>query len=66
MTTTTKKAAPTLSQETTKALEGITTTSGKVRYLASIGMTKGDIHRTLGIRYQHVRNVLLQPLKKAS
>ncbi len=40
------------------------TKSGVIRYLASQGMSRGDISRFLGIRYQHVRNVLTQPLKK--
>lgn len=40
------------------------TTSAKIRYLASEGFSRGDISRKLGIRYQHVRNVLITPLKK--
>lgn len=45
-------------------LEKITTVSGKIRYLASTGMSRGDIAKKLDKRYQHVRNVLTQPLKK--
>lgn len=40
-----------------------TTMSGKIRYLASLGMSRGDISRTLKIRYQWVRNVLIQEVK---
>lgn len=65
MSTTTKKAAPTLTKETVAALDALTTMSAKIRYLNSKSMSKGDISRTLGIRYQWVRNVLITPLKKA-
>jgi TRAP-type uncharacterized transport system substrate-binding protein len=41
------------------------TVSGVIRHLASTGMSRGDIAKTTGKRYQHVRNVLVQPLKKA-
>jgi hypothetical protein len=45
------------------------TTSGKIRYLAASGFsTKENLYsgiaNYLGIRTQHVRNVLNQPLKK--
>lgn len=42
---------------------GATTTSGKIRWLASQGKTRSEIAKALNIRYQHVRNVLIQPLK---
>ena len=45
-------------------LEKFSTTSGKIRYLASTGMSRGDIAKKLNIRYQHVRNVLITPIKK--
>lgn len=45
-------------------VNGIKTTSGKIRYLASQGKTKSEIAKMLNIRYQHVRNVLITPLKK--
>lgn len=47
-------------------LESIPTVSGKIRYLASTGMSRGDIAKKLDKRYQHVRNVLTQPLKKTA
>jgi len=40
------------------------TKSAVIRYLSGTGMSRSDIAKTLGIRYQHVRNVLLTPLKK--
>lgn len=53
-----------LTTEITSHLTTIPTTSGKIRYLNEQGLSRGDISRVLGIRYQHVRNVLIQPLKK--
>lgn len=35
------------------------TKSDKIRALSAAGMSRADIARTLGIRYQHVRNVLV-------
>jgi hypothetical protein len=46
-------------------LGGLATTSSKIRYLASQNMSTADISKKLGVRYQHVRNVLLKPLKSA-
>ncbi|HET9177051.1 MAG TPA: hypothetical protein VFQ24_01700 [Terriglobia bacterium] len=37
-----------------------TTTADKIRALAQAGYTRTEISRVLGIRYQHVRNVLLR------
>jgi len=39
------------------------TTSAKIRYLAACGMKNGPIAKLLGKRFQHVRNVLVTPLK---
>ena len=36
------------------------TKSAAIRYLASQGHKRADIARFMGIRYQHVRNVLVQ------
>lgn len=53
-------------------LRSLPTTSAKIRYLDSFGLTRSDIVKVFKsaldkeIRYQHVRNVLLQPLKKAA
>jgi hypothetical protein len=61
-TSTQKKAIRSLPKE----LEALESKSSKIRALAALGWERGDIARTLDIRYQHVRNVLLQPLKKQS
>jgi len=47
-------------------LQGFSTTSAKIRYLLACGMSRSQVAKTLQIRYQHVRNVQLQPLKKAA
>ena len=41
------------------------TTSSQIRALAAQGKSKSEIAKILNIRYQHVRNVLVTPLKKA-
>jgi bifunctional DNA-binding transcriptional regulator/antitoxin component of YhaV-PrlF toxin-antitoxin module len=40
--------------------KGLRTKSDKIRVLSENGYSRGDIARFLGIRYQHVRNVLVQ------
>jgi len=40
--------------------KGLTTKSDKIRALAQAGYDRTEISQLLGIRYQHVRNVLLQ------
>lgn len=59
-----KKVAPKLDAKLTDALAKLDTTSAKVRLLDANNIAKADIARILEIRYQHVRNVLLTPLKK--
>lgn len=44
-------------------VSGLTTMSAKIRYLAGKGYTRAQIARTLNIRYQWVRNVLITPVK---
>lgn len=56
MTNKTKTAVPAFDLDT------LPTKSAKIRYLANEGMSRGDIARTLKIRYQHVRNVLITPV----
>lgn len=41
--------------------EPLPTKAAKIRALARAGFARADIARFLGIRYQHVRNVLAQP-----
>lgn len=40
------------------------TKSNVIRHLSSEGYKRADIAKMMNIRYQHVRNVLVQPLKK--
>ena len=44
--------------ELSRSIENLTSKSAKIRALAARGMKRADIARLLGIRYQHVRNVL--------
>ena len=45
-------------------LDSFQTTSAKIRFLHSLGNERGAIAKKLNIRYQHVRNVLITPIKK--
>lgn len=58
------KVIPTIEDSISEKLESLTTTSSKIRFLDSLGYTRGDISRILGVRYQWVRNVLITPIKK--
>jgi hypothetical protein len=44
--------------------EKMKTKSAVVRFLDSEGLKRGEIAKLLNIRYQHVRNILVTPLKK--
>lgn len=46
-------------------LQLLSTVSSKIRYLDKRGMKRADIARKLSIRYQHVKNVLDNPLKRS-
>lgn len=62
----TKKNAPKIDPKHAAAIENLTTTAAKIRYVhANITTSRGDISRILNIRYQWVRNVLEQKLKNA-
>lgn len=43
-------------------LEELRTKSAVIRYLTSEGLSRSDIVKVTGIRYQHVRNVQLMPV----
>lgn len=45
-------------------LSAYKTKSEAIRALAAQGKSRGEIAKLLNIRYQHVRNVLVTPLKK--
>jgi hypothetical protein len=44
---------------TTEVMQGLATTSAKIRALAQAGYDRTEISKELGIRYQHVRKVLV-------
>ena len=61
------KAEPiVLSKEQQKTYDELKTTSAKIRYLSAESFTNGQIAAFLDKRYQHVRNVLTTPLKRAA
>ena len=70
---TTKKIADKslLSKEEVSKYEAFTSIASKVRFMISIGKSRGDISRYMTekegklVRYQWVRNIELTPLKKA-
>ena len=47
-----------------RAVRELPTTAAKIRALAAKGQSRADIARLLGIRYQHVRNVLMRDEEK--
>ena len=53
-----------LNQKQMSQYKSLPTKSAQIRYLSSLKMSRGDISRLMKIRYQHVRNVLITPLKK--
>ncbi len=71
-TSTQKKTAnlKLLSKEQEATYDGFTSIAAKVRFLATITTSRGDISRYMShkegreVRYQWVRNVLETPLKK--
>ena len=40
------------------------TTSAKIRKLSADGYSRMEVSKILNIRYQHVRNVLITPIKR--
>lgn len=56
--------APVKRTEMASAVEGLETKSDKIRALNKAGYARARIAEFLGIRYQHVRNVLVQDAMK--
>ena len=54
----------TVTKKIETALTSLPTKSAKIRFLHSKGFSRVEISKTLQIRYQHVRNVLITPLKR--
>jgi hypothetical protein len=54
--------------EALEQMDGVVsaTKSAKIRYLFSLGYKTGDIAKAVGVIYQHARNVINQPLKRAT
>lgn len=48
----------------TSICKGLPTKSAKIRALAAKDYSRSEIAKFMGIRYQHVRNVLVTPLKR--
>jgi len=68
---TTSTTTPSTSTPTITSIEelnklGHVTKSSQIRYLHSLGHSRSSIATHLNIRYQHVRNVLITPIKKSS
>lgn len=53
-----------LNDEQATMYADLTTTSAKIRYLHAEGFSRGQIALKTNKRYQHVRNVLITPLKR--
>ena len=61
------KAEPiNLSKGQSDEYAGLLTKSAKIRYLSAEGFSVSQVAEHLNIRYQHVRNVLTTPLKRAA
>lgn len=71
-TNTQTKKVSLLTKSINLELQKLSTTSSRIRFLHSLSYTRSQIVSIISefqqkpIRYQHVRNVLLQPLKKSN
>lgn len=61
--TATEKAVKTLSKGQKDQFDKLPSKSAKIRYLNGLEWTRSEIASYLNIRYQHVRNVLITPVK---
>jgi len=59
----TNKAAQNQGAAVPKDVMDLSTTSARIRALDAKGWTRAQIAKALGKRYQHVRNVLVTPIK---
>jgi hypothetical protein len=57
---------PKQSDEVMNIVNGSGTKSDKIRRLIALGEKRGSIAKMLGIRYQHVRNVEITPIKRTA
>jgi hypothetical protein len=58
------KPVSTLAAELEAIVSGSLNTSDKIRKLLAKGLKRGDVAKLLNIRYQHVRNVEITPIKR--
>lgn len=64
MTTTTAVTKQAETFDAAKYIAELGTKSAAIRKLTEQGKTRGEVAKLLNIRYQHVRNVLITPVKK--
>lgn len=53
-----------LSDDQQAQYDSLLTKSARIRYLASLDFSVGQISKFMGIIYQHARNVLKSPMKR--
>lgn len=61
-----KALAKTTQNQMVRIAKGLPTKSAKIRALHAKDYSRSEIALFLDIRYQHVRNVLVTPLKRAA
>jgi hypothetical protein len=59
-----KPTGKALTEAQRKSYDALSTKSARIRFLNSAGWSRGEISKFMGIRYQHVRNVLITPVKE--
>lgn len=59
----TKPTTIKLNKTIQKKYDDLPTKSSKIRFLDSQGFSRSEISQYMKIRYQHVRNVLITPIK---
>jgi hypothetical protein len=59
------KPESTMSAAVALIVNGGQNKSNKIRSLLALGLKRGEVAKLLGIRYQHVRNVEITPVKRA-
>lgn len=55
-----------LTKNQTIEMSKLPTISSKIRFLDDLGWARSEIAKQLDKRYQHVRNVLITPIKSTS
>jgi len=55
---------PEVTYDVPKLVKELGTKSAVIRKLNADGLSRSDISKVMKIRYQHVRNVLITPIKK--